>query len=68
MSTSAVQLPFLTDFGLPFDPNVLADLTTPERGRVYADCGLDDAQRMACEAAVRLVIRGQYPKGASACR
>jgi hypothetical protein len=38
----------------------LAKLTTPERGRVYAEADLDAMQIAAAEAAVRAVIAKTY--------
>ena len=45
---------------LPFDPRELAELTTPERGKLYAEFGLDLCQREVAEDAVRRVIAGSY--------
>jgi hypothetical protein len=47
---------------LPLDPRQLAELLAHERGRLYAELELDDAQRQAAEAAVRRIIAGTYPK------
>jgi hypothetical protein len=59
--SGAVQLPLLAvDAELPFDPHELAVLTTPERGRLYADAGLDDLQIACCEDACRAVVAGRY--------
>jgi hypothetical protein len=50
----SVQLPLVAD--LPLDPAELAELTAPERGRIYDELGLDWAQRAEAEHAVRLAI------------
>ena len=61
MSATPIQLPLATgDLPLPFDPHELAELTTPERGRLYAEIGLDVLQRDVAEEAVRLVLRRSY--------
>ncbi len=60
----AVQIPLATGgSSLPFDPRELSRLTTPERGKLYEDTGLDVLQRAAAEDAVRRVIADQYPRG-----
>jgi hypothetical protein len=60
---SGVQLPLGSEVardGLPVDPAEVASLTTPERGRLYDELGLDFEQRQACEDACRLVLAGRY--------
>jgi hypothetical protein len=63
VSGDGVQLPLAVANEVPFRPEELAKLTTPERGRVYADAGLDPAQIQAAEAAVRAVIAKTYGRG-----
>ena len=61
--TGAVQIPLATGgLALPFDPRELARLIAPERGKLYAELGLDVLQRAAAEDAVRRVIAGQYSR------
>ena len=61
MSAAPIQLPLPTGgSSLPFDPRQLAELTTPERGQLYSDLGLDVPQREVAEEAVRLVLRRSY--------
>ena len=48
---------------LPLDPVQLAPLTSPERGAIYREAGLDPLQIDAIEQAVRLVLRGRYGRG-----
>ena len=56
----AVQLSLTPDRGL--DPAELAELTSPERGRLYAELELDDLQITAIETAVRMVLSREYPR------
>jgi hypothetical protein len=51
---SGVQLSLLA--GQPLDPEELAELTAPERARLYGELALDWAQRAEAEDAVRLSI------------
>ena len=61
--SGAVQIPLATGgLALPFNPRELSRLTTPERGKLYEDTGLDVLQRAAAEDAVRRVIAGQYSR------
>lgn len=46
--------------GLPLDPHELAQLSTPDRGRLYAELGLDNFQISAAEEATRAVVRRKY--------
>jgi hypothetical protein len=64
VSGDGVQLPLAVGIELPFRPEELSRLTTPERGRVYAEVGLDAMQIGAAEAAVRAVIAKTYGKAA----
>lgn len=49
-----------TAFEIPLDPVQLAQLSAPERGKVYRRAGLDRLQIAASEDAVRLVLRREY--------
>jgi hypothetical protein len=62
VSRDSLQLPLAIGIELPFRPEELAKLTTPERGRVYAAADLDAMQIDAAEAAVRAVIAKTYAK------
>ena len=57
MTGGGIQIP-LGD--LPLNPREVALLTTPERGRLYAELGLHPVQIEAAEAAVRRVIARRY--------
>lgn len=58
--TGDVQLRLVAE--LPIDPESAAKLTTPERGKLYDELGLDFEQRQASEDAVRLVIAKRYAR------
>jgi hypothetical protein len=45
---------------LPLDPERLAELTAPERGKVYDEARLDFLQRAAAEDAVRMIIARRH--------
>ena len=64
--SGGVQLPLVEPGSaeLPFRPEELSRLTTPERGRIYAEVGLDAMQIDAAEAAVWAVIARTYGKAA----
>ncbi len=46
--------------GLPFDPAALAKLPITDRGRLYAELGLNRLQIACAEDAVRAVKLGEY--------
>ena len=48
------------DAGLPVDPEAVAKLNSPERGKLYRELGLHPVQVAAAEEAVRAVIAGWY--------
>jgi hypothetical protein len=59
-----VQLPLpLGDARLPLDPAELARLSSPERGQLYGELGLDYLQRAAAEGAVQAIFAGRYRGG-----
>lgn len=51
--------------GLPLDPIEVAQLTSPDRGKLYRDLRLCPLQIVAIEEAVRRVVAGAYPRGAT---
>ena len=50
--------------GLPLDPRALAGLSIFERIALDEELKLDPAQRKCAEQAARLIVRGEYLRGA----
>ena len=50
----------LTFDGEGLDPHLLAEMLAPERGRLYAQLGLNDLQIACAEEAVRRVRLREY--------
>jgi hypothetical protein len=59
MAVPSVTDPVQLELELPLDPVQLSRLTTPERGSIYREAGLDPLQIAAAEEAVRLVLAGE---------
>jgi hypothetical protein len=57
---TAVGVQLRADAVLPIDPEAAAKLSTPERGELYRQLGLDALQIAAAEEAVRAVIAKRY--------